>query len=247
MSTAAKLHAPGALSMKSRIVVLTAVFLGFAQLLSLGFHWHSPDSRRFLLYLIVAGVASFFHLNRTDHPGGFSLNLPIVLLSIVELTMPEAVIIGCLAAMIQSLRSADGWSFRRLGVTLGVQATVVSSASFALATASLHDVRLNDPPIRLFLAAVALFVANTFPATILRRSVASEGEPAVGKFRGRLLLFLRLYLAIWWKCSGGSGAAPGQIRNLVGNTVAGFDRVIPHLSPLPRKKRNGASREKHAG
>lgn len=167
MSTEVKPGVSNAISLKPRLFVFIAVFLGFAQLVSLGFRWHSTDYRRFFIYLIIASVASFFHLSRTDRSGGFSLNLPFVLLGIVDLSPPEAVIIGCAAAMIQYLRSTEGWSFRRLGVILGVQATVVSTASFALQ--SLLPTWLNDPPFRLFIAAAALFVANTFPAAILLR------------------------------------------------------------------------------
>jgi diguanylate cyclase (GGDEF)-like protein/putative nucleotidyltransferase with HDIG domain len=155
------------ISLKSRIFVLIAFSLGVAQLVSLSFHWHSADPRRFLIYLAMAAVTSFFHLDRADRSGGFSLNLPFVLLSIVDLSRPEAVVIGCTAAIIQNLRSPDGPSFRRLGVSLGVQATVISTASFILQ--SLLQTWLGDPAFRLFIAAVALFIANTFPAAILRR------------------------------------------------------------------------------
>lgn len=171
MSMPAKPAATNPISLKSRVFVLVAVFLGFSELSSLGFHWHSADPRRFFLYLALAGIASFFHLKGGDNSGAFSLNLPFVLLSIVDLSMPEAVAIGCSTALIQNLR-LNGWSFRRLALSLGMQATVIATASFVLA--SLLPSWLNDPPVRLFIAAVALFVANTFPAAILRRLSAQE-------------------------------------------------------------------------
>ena len=167
MSTPAKQGASDASSLKSRLFVLIAFSLGITQLVSLGFHWHSADPRRFFIYLVVTGIASFFHLNRADSSGGFSLNLPFVLLSIVDLSRPEAVIIGCAAAIIQNLRSPEGHSFRQLALSLGVQATVISTASFMLQ--SLLPIWLGEAPFRLFIAAVALFIANTFPAAILRR------------------------------------------------------------------------------
>jgi diguanylate cyclase (GGDEF)-like protein/putative nucleotidyltransferase with HDIG domain len=167
MSTHAKPAASTTISLKSRLFIFTAFSLGFVQLVGLGFNWHSADPRQFLIYLIIAGFASFFHLKRADRSGGFSLNLPFVLLSIVDLSRPEAVAIGCAAAIIQTLRSPGGRSFRRLGLSLGVQATVISTASFLLH--ALLPTWLNDPPLRLFIAAVALFIANTFPAAILRR------------------------------------------------------------------------------
>jgi len=167
MSNQEQQAASNMISQRSRLFLLIAFYLGIAQLLSLSFHWHSADPRRFLIYLALASVASFFHLNRADRAGGFSLSLPFVLLSIVDLSRPEAVVIGCSAAIIQHLRAPEGHSFRRLGFSLGVQATVISTASFMLQ--SLLPPWLNDPAFRLFIAAVALFIANTFPAAILRR------------------------------------------------------------------------------
>jgi len=172
MSVPAKQAASNVLSLRSRLFVIIAFSLGVAQLVSLSFHWHSADPRRFFIYLFMAAAASFFHLNRADRSGGFSLNLPFVLLSIVDLSRPEAVVIGCTAAIIQSLRSPEDHSFRRLSVSLGVQATVISTASFILQ--SLLQTWLGDPAFRLFIAAVALFIANTFPAAILRRLAEQE-------------------------------------------------------------------------
>lgn len=156
----------------SRLFVFLIVSLGFVQLLVLGFHWQSADSRRFFTYLALVAVTSFFHLDRTDHGGGFSMNLPFLVLSIVDLSLQEAVIIGCLAAAIQSLRTPEGRTVRRLVLNLGVQATVISTACFVLH--SLMPSWLNEPSVRLFTAAGALFVADTLPSAMLFRLQASE-------------------------------------------------------------------------
>ena len=179
MSVPANQAASNVLSLRSRVFVLVAFSLGLAQLVSLSFHWHSVDPRRFFIYLVMAGIASFFHLDTADRSGGFSLNLPFVLVSIVDLSGPEAVVIGCAAAIIQSLRSPEGPSLRRLGLSLGVQATVIATASFMLQ--SLLPTWLGDPPYRLFIAAVALFIANTFPAAILRRLAEKQRLGSVWK------------------------------------------------------------------
>lgn len=179
MSVPANQAASNVLSLRSRVFVLVAFSLGLAQLASLSFHWHSVDPRRFLIYLVMAGIASFFHLDTADRSGGFSLNLPFVLVSIVDLSGPEAVVIGCVSAIIQSLHSPEGLSLRRLGLSLGVQATVIATASFMLQ--SLLPTWLGDPPYRLFLAAVALFIANTFPAAILRRLAEKQRLGSVWK------------------------------------------------------------------
>jgi diguanylate cyclase (GGDEF)-like protein/putative nucleotidyltransferase with HDIG domain len=226
-------------SMKSRLFVLTAVILGFAELVSLGFRWHAADSKRFLIYLAIVVFSSFFHLNRTDQSSGFSLNLPFVLLSIVDLSLPEAVIIGCTAVVIQNVRSREAWSFRRLMVSLGVQATVISTASFVLE--SLLPVWLKDPPFRLFIAAIALFVANTFPAAILLRL---SGKQRLGSLWKKSYFWAFPYYLV--------GAALAQIIH-VGKAAISSGTSLLVLAALYLAYRNYRSqkaewsmREKHA-
>jgi diguanylate cyclase (GGDEF)-like protein/putative nucleotidyltransferase with HDIG domain len=157
---------------KSRLFVCLVVALGFVQLLAISFHWQGADSRRFFSYLAIVAVTSLPRLNRRDRGSGFSVNLPFVLLSIVDLSVHQAVIIGCVAALIQNLRSQESRSLRRLVLSMGVQATVISTTCFALQ--SLLPLWLNDLSIRLFIATLALFVANTLPSTILSRLAGGE-------------------------------------------------------------------------
>ncbi len=152
---------------KTRVFVAFATLLGFAELVTIGFNWHSADPRRFLFYLALAGVCSLFQIKRADRGAGFSFGLPFVLLSIVDLSARESVVIACVATAIQNLRSAERFSLRRLGLSLTVQATVIASASFIFH--SLLPRWLHDSPLRFFIASAALFLANTFPAAILRR------------------------------------------------------------------------------
>jgi diguanylate cyclase (GGDEF)-like protein/putative nucleotidyltransferase with HDIG domain len=225
--------------MKSRLFVLVAVILGFSELASLGFRWHGVDSRRFLIYLAIVVISSFFHVNRTDKSSGFSLNLPFVLLSIVDLSLPEAVLIGCTAVVIQNLRSREAWSFRRLIVSLGVQATVISTASFVLE--SLLPVWLKDPPFRLFIAAVALFVANTFPAAILLRL---GGEQRLGLLWKQSYFWAFPYYLV--------GAALAQVIHLGKSAISSGTSLLV-LAALylayrhyRSQKAEWAMREKHA-
>ncbi|HML18386.1 MAG TPA: HD domain-containing phosphohydrolase, partial [Bryobacteraceae bacterium] len=225
--------------LQSRLFVVTAVVLGFAELVSLGFRWNGVDSRRFLIYLAIVAITSFFHLQRTGTSAGFSLNLPFVLLSIVDLSLPEAVTIGCTAAVIQDLRSGQGWSLRRLMVSLGVQATVISTASFVLA--SVLPKGLQDPPFRLFIAAVSLFVANTFPAAILLRLA---GEQRLGRLWKKSYFWAFPYYLV--------GAALAQVIHL-GKSAISSGTALLVLAALYLAYRNYRSqktewtmREKHA-
>ena len=76
---------------------------------------------------------------------------------------------------------AEGWTLKRLVISVGVQATIIATASFMFH--SLLPGWLKDSPLRMFIAAVALFIANTFPAAILRRFTGeAEARRIVEKF-----------------------------------------------------------------
>jgi putative nucleotidyltransferase with HDIG domain len=166
-------------SRASRLFVFLIASLGFVQLLVLVFHWQNADSKRFFTYLAIVAVTSFFHLKRTDHGGVVSMNLPFLVLSIVDLSLQEAVTVGCVAAAIQCFRSQEGWSLRRFVLSLGVQATVISTACFVLQSLMPHW--LGESSIRLFTASGALFVANTFPSAILSRLAGNQRLATVWK------------------------------------------------------------------
>jgi diguanylate cyclase (GGDEF)-like protein/putative nucleotidyltransferase with HDIG domain len=200
-------------SRKAHLFVSLMVALGFVQFLVLGFNWHSADARRFCAYLTIVAITSFFHLNRNGRHDALSMNLPFVLLSIVDLNLQEAVTIGCVGALIQNLRSEEGCSLRRVLLSLSIQSTVISIACFVL-----HSVLppgLNEPSFRLFIAALALFGANTLPPAILFRF---RGTQRLGSLWKRSYFWALPYYLV--------GAALAQVIHLGTSAISGGTSLL---------------------
>ena len=80
-----------------------AVVLGFA--LS---HWHSQDPMRFVCYLVVAVLASGLKVQLPGIDGTMSVNFLFILLGVLELSLPETLVIGCTASLAQSVWQLRG-------------------------------------------------------------------------------------------------------------------------------------------
>jgi diguanylate cyclase (GGDEF)-like protein/putative nucleotidyltransferase with HDIG domain len=148
--------------------MFSAAVVGVIHLMASALHWQISNPGRFFSYLIMAVVCSSFRLQRQGVGTVFSLSLPFVLISIVQLTHSEATVIGCAAALVQCLWSPE--IRRRPGrvvLAVGMVATVIAIAQFAWQSLLPHSLRTATPG--LFVAATALFFANTFPAAIAAR------------------------------------------------------------------------------
>ncbi|MGA2600477.1 MAG: HD domain-containing phosphohydrolase, partial [Bryobacteraceae bacterium] len=125
---------------------------------------------------------SVFQVKRSGLSIAFSLNLPFVLISMVELSVPEAMTVGCAAALAQCLW--DPQIRRRpsqIVFTVSVLAAIITSAGFAYN--SLLPGTLRSATVRLFVAALAFFVANTLPAAIAMRFAKKERLGQIWKAR----------------------------------------------------------------
>jgi diguanylate cyclase (GGDEF)-like protein/putative nucleotidyltransferase with HDIG domain len=161
------------MSTKTKIFVMITAALGLAHITVTAANWHISDPKLFWTYLAMAVFCSVFQVKRSGLALAFSLNVPFILISLVELTKPEAIAIGCAAALAQCLW--DPQTRRRpsqILFTVTVLATIIACAGFAYD--SLLPKALQSATIRLFVAASAFFVANTLPAAITLRFARKE-------------------------------------------------------------------------
>ena len=114
---------------------------------------------RFLCYLVAALVTSGLKVELPGINGTMSVNLIVILISLVELSPGEALAVGCVSALFQSL-----WHQRRTApVHVGFNlAQVVISIGLADVVFH-HSEPLLGPtlPLRLMATAVTYFLANT--------------------------------------------------------------------------------------
>src|SRR5437763_2087851 len=150
---------------------LGVVVLGYALL-----HWQSQDLLRFACYLAVALLASGLKVQLPGIDGTMSVNFLFILLGVLELSLPETLVIGCTASLVQSV-----WQARKrldpFKVLFNV-AGMMANAS-ALTYFSYHWLAVRwgaNKPILLMVAALVFFFANTLPISVV--IALTEGKSA---------------------------------------------------------------------
>ena len=127
----------------------------------------------FLLYLAAAICTSWLNLRIPTNLGGFPTGFLLVLLGIVELTLPEVLFIGCVATILSELREAKfKIKFGELTFRVGSVATSIAAAYNAYHLSPDH--RLNPIfPAVLLISSLVFFFHYAIASAILRDSATS--------------------------------------------------------------------------
>src|SRR5215469_2700237 len=141
---------------------LGVVVLGFAFS-----HWQSPDPMRFFCYLAVAVLASGLKVQLPGIDGTMSVNFLFILLGVLELSLPETLVIGCTATLVQSV-----WQARKrldpVKVLFNVAGMMANASSLTYMTYHSLSGRFgSNKPILLMMAALVFFFANTLPISLV--------------------------------------------------------------------------------
>jgi len=147
--------------------IFVTATLGAALLVRGALHWQSQDGPRFLCYLIVAMLASGLKVQLPGIDGTMSVNFLFVLIGILELSVPETLVIGCASGLVQCL-----WNTRVAPAPIKVVFNVLSMMAPAIALSAfvyhrLAPVLYNSVPLLLIAAACTYFLTNTIPVTIV--------------------------------------------------------------------------------
>jgi len=155
------------LSLQTKAFVGITACFGVVMLSYALLHWESHDLMRFACYLAVAILASGLKVQLPGIDGTMSVNFLFILLGVLELSLPETLVIGCTATLVQSV-----WQARKrldpVKVLFNV-AGMMANAS-ALTYQSYHWLAArygSNKPILLMLAALVFFFANTLPISIV--------------------------------------------------------------------------------
>lgn len=138
------------------VVCLAATFC-----LLVGFsHWHSGDSVRFAAYLIAALLASSLKVIMPGVEGTLSVNFLFTLLGILELSLPQTLIIGLASTLAQFY-----WRARRPKVVQLVfnlsQVTVSSATAYGAYQLVIAKVLHGPGNLALLAAAITHFACNS--------------------------------------------------------------------------------------
>ena len=146
----------------AKLYVTALLVLGLCVLTMNFAHWHLGDPVRFSAFFLFACAASIMKVAAPAMAGKMSFNFIFVLIALTDLTLPEALLIGCASVVIECV-----WRPSSRTTLLEVFFSIANMAvAIAFANAVLHHGSLQyAAPIefRIVLATAAFYIANTFP------------------------------------------------------------------------------------
>lgn len=155
------------MSTRTKFFVLITAVCGGIVLCSSVAHWHSADSTRFICYLAVAVLASGLKVQLPGIDGTMSVNFLFILLGAVELTLPETLVIGCMATLVQSVYQARK-KLDPIKVIFNVFSMMANASAFCYSSYHWLDTRgVASKPVLLMGAALVFFLANTLPVSVI--------------------------------------------------------------------------------
>src|ERR1700680_702812 len=151
-----------------------SVFIALMALAALGCfalaltHWQSSDPVKFACYLGAALLASSLKVSLPSIEGTLSVNFLFTLLGILELSLPETLLIGLASTLAQFYwRPARRPKFIQLVFNVS-QVTVSSAAAYGVYQLVATHVLHGPGPLALLVAAITHFAVNTLaPSTII--------------------------------------------------------------------------------
>ena len=153
-----------AMGSRARLFYSFIVAAGAAVLVYGALQWSIPRPFQALCYLLIAILTSRMKVKLPGITGTMSASFLIILLSIVELSFSESLVIGCATTLVQSF-SKDRPSFIRLVFNICASAFAVGFTSWIYTAATFEQLGGNTIP--LLSAACAYFLANTLPVSII--------------------------------------------------------------------------------
>ena len=155
------------LSIQTKAFVGITASIGVVVLAFALFHWQSQDPMRFACYLAVAILASGLKVQLPGIDGTMSVNFLFILLGVLELTLPETLVIGCTASLAQSVWQLRG-RLDPVKVLFNVAGMMANASALTfLAYHSLAGRFGSNKPILLMMSALVFFFANTLPISIV--------------------------------------------------------------------------------
>ena len=155
------------LSIQTKAFVGTTALVGAVVLVSGLWHWQSQDLTRFVCYLVVAILASGLKVQLPGIDGTMSVNFLFILLGVLELSLPETLMIGCMASLAQSVWQLRG-RLDPVKVLFNVCGMMANASALTYLTYHSMVGRFgSNKPILLMGSALVFFFANTLPISIV--------------------------------------------------------------------------------
>ena len=155
------------MDLKTRAYIAATATIGAAIAVSAFSHWSSTDPVRFACYVLLALLASRMRVELPGINGTMSVTFLFILIGVLELSLPETLVVGCAATLVQCF-----WRVRKRPQFLQVIFNVFSMMATAIGATFWtyqHSMQLFQGKTSLMLvsAAFVYFLLNTVPVAIV--------------------------------------------------------------------------------
>jgi hypothetical protein len=155
------------LSSTSKAFITLIVAAGAAVLTDALLHWRLEKLAMFLVLLTLSVIASRLRVKLPGMTGVMSMNTPFILVAVAEVNTPEALLVGCISTLVQSLPEAGGkFNPHRIVFNVSNMALAVS-ATRLLYTSDALTSTLRSNPLLLAVAAAGFFAVNSMPVAVI--------------------------------------------------------------------------------
>jgi diguanylate cyclase (GGDEF)-like protein/putative nucleotidyltransferase with HDIG domain len=154
------------MSAKAKTYLATVYLIGIVTGLIAMSQWQLSDPVRFACYLLIALLASGLKVSLPGINGSMSVNFFFIILGVMELSLPETLIIGYGATLVQSFWRIHS---RPKAVQVSFNLANMTTAIFC-SSAAYHVVERvtnHSVPLMLVAAACTYFVTNTMPVAVV--------------------------------------------------------------------------------
>jgi diguanylate cyclase (GGDEF)-like protein/putative nucleotidyltransferase with HDIG domain len=191
---------------KAKLYIGAVVSAGFCCFVYATSSWTCRDPREYLCCLAIAVLASTSKVRLPGATGAISVSSALILLSMVEFSYAETMVLACLAMAVQT-----GW---RVSKRTKLVHFLFNCSAMALAVSAgcavyrLLAVPGKVDPLALTAATTGFFLMNTFPVAGV--IALTEGKGALATWRSSCFWSFAYYLA---------GAAAAGVISLVGRRI----------------------------
>ncbi len=165
-----------AMSIRARLFIGATAALGVWTFVHALRHWQSVDLTRFLCYLLVAVLASGLKVQLPGIDGNMSVTFLFILLGVLELNLPETLVLGCTATLAQCLL---GTQQKPVPIKVAFNVFSMMANAIAISYFAYHGLQrvlgVGTLPL-LVVTALIFFLANTVPVAVIIS--LTEGKPA---------------------------------------------------------------------
>lgn len=154
-------------SFSARIFVVLIVISGFLVLGNGVLNAGSMPTTRAMAFLVVACLAARLKVKLPGLTGTMSVNLPFILLAVVEMNTAEALTVGFVSTLVQCLpRRQQKANVVQIAFSCSTITLAVAAARMIYASSAVTGL-VPSPYLRLAIAAAGYFMANTIPIAIV--------------------------------------------------------------------------------